>query len=272
MSRTKKIIIIISSVLGALLILGIIFFFTLFSLKSINLEFETTNDVYIESELVQQIEQTCDIDFKKSVFLVDKQKTINSIEKNFPDLKVINLETNFPSSITIHLALRQELFAFTKERKTYITDQDLKVLRIEDDFVSTKYNAVLVEGLEPNNLNIELSTILEFEGFEAKNFNDINLALAKNNRTKVETMAYFQSISFKRRINPATFEEETTLILRSHQNFEYNVFDYQNRLEYKLNKLFACDVTIEEFDRTLYKLVVYENTTGEIFARLDALD
>lgn len=271
MTKKKIALIVIGSVLGALLVLGIILFFTTFSLKSLDVEFETTNHIYDTQTLGEQISNECDVDFGKSVFLMDKQKTISSIEKQFPDLKVINIETKFPSSVTVHLALRQQLFAFQKGDKFFITDEDLKVLEIKDDFSSTKNNAVFVEGLSPLGEEINLSDILEFEGFEQEDFKNINLALFKNNRTKLESMAYFKTISFEKRINPESFKEEMTLILKSHIDFVYEIFDYENRLESKLNKLFACDYTIENYDRSDYQLLIYENSDSEIFAKLKSI-
>lgn len=272
MTKKKKIFIILGSILGALIILGIILFFTAFSLKSVDVEFETTNEIYDVASLREQINTQCEIDFKKSVFLMDKQKTITSIERHFPNLKVINIETRFPSSAIVHIALRQQLFAFERDGEFFVTDEDLKVLEVKQSFVSSKSNAIFVEGLEPkNDGEIHAADILEFDGFDAQNFKNINVVLFKNNRTKLESMAYFKTISFENRINPATFEDETTLILKSHGDFVYQIFDYEHRIESKFNKLFACDYTIEDFDRTEYELLIYENSSGEIFAKLKNL-
>ena len=271
MTKKKIALIVVASVLGALIVLGIILFFTTFSLKTLDVEFETTNHVYDEAVLSEQISQNCEVDFKKSVFLMDKQKTMSSIEKTFPDLKVINIETKFPASVTVHVALRQQLFAFEKDGKFFVTDEELKVLEIKDDFVSTKNNAILVECLTPKNEEIQLCDVLEFDNFDGGHFKNINLALFKNNRNKLESMAYFKTISFQKRVNPESFEEETTLVLKSHIDFVYEIFDFESRLETKLNKLFACDVTIEDFDRSDFTLLIYENANGEIFAKLKSL-
>lgn len=271
MTKKKKVLIVVGSVLGALIILGIILFFTAFSLKKADIKFETTNEVYDTQALSLEINRNCDIDFGKSVFLMDKQKTINSIEKNYPNLKVVNIETKFPSSVVVHLALRQQLFAFESEEKTYICDEELKVLEIKQDYSSTKDNAIFVEGMTPINTQINVADTLEFDNFEATNFKKIYLALFQNNRNKLESMAYFKTIKFEKRINPESFKDETTLILKSHNDFVYQIFDYENRLESKFNKLFACDYAIEEFNRADYELLIYENSKNEIFAKLKNL-
>ena len=151
MTKKKKVLIILGSILGALIVLGIILFFTAFSLKNADIKFETTNEIYDTQTLSHEITEKCEIDFGKSVFLMDKKKTILSIEKNYPNLKVINIETKFPSSVLIHLALRQQLFAFERDGQTYICDEELKVLEIKQGYLSTKSNAILVEGLTPTN-------------------------------------------------------------------------------------------------------------------------
>ena len=134
MTKKKKVLIILGSVLGALIVLGIILFFTAFSLKNADIKFETTNEIYDTQTLSHEITEKCEIDFGKSVFLMDKKKTILSIEKNYPNLKVINIETKFPSSVLIHLALRQQLFAFERDGQTYICDEELKVLEIKQGY------------------------------------------------------------------------------------------------------------------------------------------
>ncbi len=272
MTKKKKVLIILGSILGALIVLGIILFFTAFSLKNADIKFETTNEIYDTQTLSNDIKENCEIDFGKSVFLMDKKKTILSIEKNYPNLKVINIETKFPSSVLIHLALRQQLFAFERDGQTYICDEELKVLEIKQDYLSTKSNAILVEGKTPTNEGeIKEADFLEFEGFDTANFKKIYLALFRNNRNKLESMAYFKTTSFEKRINPESFADETTLILKSHSDFVYQIFDYENRLESKFNKLFACDYTIEGFNRAEYELLIYDNSKGEIFAKLKNL-
>ena len=41
------VLIILGSILGALIVLGIILFFTAFSLKNADIKFETTNEIYV---------------------------------------------------------------------------------------------------------------------------------------------------------------------------------------------------------------------------------
>lgn len=269
MSKKKKVLIIALAVLLTLIVLAIVLMFTTFSLKKLEVEFETTTS-YDSTLLQEEISQNADVEFGKSIFFVNRSKTIESVEQQYPNLKVINIEYKFPNKMIVHLAQRQELFAFLKDGKYLITDEDLKVLYIQDSFQSNQNNAILVNQLTPigNSEDIKLSSILSFDTLGQADFYAINYSLFENNRTKIESMAYFKTIEFSQRTNPVSFESEKTLILESHDGFKYEIYNFQSGLTKKMNKLFASDVALTPDLSNGHKMIVYENSSGEIYAKL----
>lgn len=137
MSKRKKVVIVLSVMLVAVLGLLVTLSLTTFSLKDIRVDFRTSriNSTASQEDIVQAG------GFKKScVFFYNKQKSIDKIEREFPYLKVVNIETVFPSSFVVHVAERGEVYMIAKDNKTYYLDETLRVLKIvegEEESLST---------------------------------------------------------------------------------------------------------------------------------------
>lgn len=125
--KAKKIIIALSGVLSILILL-IILCFTAFSLKTVKIDFRTSleNITFSEKEILESGK------FKKggSVFFHGKTNYKKNLENFNPYIKVVNIETVFPSTFVVHLVERQEVFAIAFEGGYYICDEELRVLRI----------------------------------------------------------------------------------------------------------------------------------------------
>ena len=80
MSKKKKVLIIALAVLLTLIVLAIVLMFTTFSLKKLEVEFETTTS-YDSTLLQEEISQNADVEFGKSIFFVNRSKTIESVEE-----------------------------------------------------------------------------------------------------------------------------------------------------------------------------------------------
>ena len=78
-----------------MIVLVVILSFTLFSLRTIELDFRT-NKTYI-TETDQEIIESGEIKMGGSVFFRSKNKYIEKIESKNPYIKVVNIETVFPS-------------------------------------------------------------------------------------------------------------------------------------------------------------------------------
>lgn len=88
-----------------------------------------------------------------NVLFLKKSPYINRLEKNFPYLKVLNLETKFPNKLVINCEERQEFFAVKLSDNSYaIIDEDYKILDKTSSFVSTLDNAIMLDGITFSNV------------------------------------------------------------------------------------------------------------------------
>lgn len=137
--KTKRLVILLS--IFALLILIVILSSTLFSLSKVELAFlEVPTNYTIKNS--QDIIDSGDFNYNRSIFLVNKDAHSAKIEAQFPNLKVVNIETKFPNKLVVQVVERQEFLALYQFDidKYYVVDGDMKILRIVD-------NALAVSGI-----------------------------------------------------------------------------------------------------------------------------
>ena len=141
----------------ALIAAILISFWTLFALSTVIVDFKTTTkNLTITSE---EIVDAGKFNYGASVLFDGKNKYIDNINskiqenENFAYLEVVNIETVFPNKYVIHVAEREEVFAINLQDKYLICDDDLRILRIENEFQNDRENPILLEGL--NVLNDE---------------------------------------------------------------------------------------------------------------------
>lgn len=173
--KNHKKLVAILSVVFIILITIIILIFTTFSLKeiSINLKTETKN---ITQEVQEQIIQEVREEGFSTVLFADKEKLIRRLEKDFPYLKIVNIETVIPSSFVIHCLEREELYAIESNDKVFFLDEDLKVLRIKaGSFDLTESTAVLlnIADLELNLQTLEEGQFFRFNEVDGDDLSDI---------------------------------------------------------------------------------------------------
>lgn len=140
----------------AFVVLIVVLSSTVFTLKEVKVEFYDTNDQLITDYNTlkhfsttdsQSIIDSAEFNMGQNIFLVKKEKYTESLEKKNPYIKVIALTTHFPNKIVIKVHEREELFAIeTGSGKYAITDGDMKVLKIADDF--EELDAVKINNLE----------------------------------------------------------------------------------------------------------------------------
>ena len=125
----------------------------------------------------EQIIESANFSYGSNVLFLGKTGYINAIEKANPYVKVVNIETVFPNKFVIHCIERQEVFAVQQKNGTYaIIDEELKVLKTQNEFLNTTTNAIL------------LTNIGEIDNYEEGDF--INL----NERQKSLVIATFHSL------------------------------------------------------------------------------
>ena len=222
--KLKKKVIVIASVLVALLGIILILAFTVFSLKSVEVDFRTSRLNITASQ--EEIIENSGIKKGGSVFFKGKRGYIEKIEDVNPYINVINIETVFPSKFVIHITERQEIYALPFENGHYICDEELRVLRIDEAYQNTTSNAVVLNTVNPTSQN----------DLQAGDYiTDVTLppiyeALFENNCTLGEMTEIVEEITFTSEKNTTINKEQTvaTLSLYSGQtvrivNAEYGL-------------------------------------------------
>lgn len=133
---------IICSIVFVLLIILVILMFTVFSLKDVKVELKTGTE-HLTQEVVSEIEDEA-LKTGGSVLFLGKEKLISRLEKQFPYLKIVNIETQIPNKLVIHAAEREELFAVNSGEKSYFLDEEFKILRVENSIYSKQENGVVL--------------------------------------------------------------------------------------------------------------------------------
>lgn len=279
MRKHKKLIIVLS-VIVALLITLIVLMFTLFSLKSVEIEFETGNKI-ITNEMQSQI--ISEIDLGGTVFFKNKDEMTSKIEKKYPYVKVINIETILPNKFIIHIAERQEIYAITSLNRTCYLDNELKVLRInEENFISVSTNAI---KLDLFGLDFDLSAFSEGQFFDISELtinssnktinlgeqtqevlNNLLNCFQINNRTLVDLKALAKSITFGTYIDYRNGETALQAKIVDFNDFEICILCPNENLEDKVsNMLYAYEKIMLESAEKLntHKMTVYTNKKGE---------
>lgn len=159
----KKVWIIISCVAVGVIGLIILLSFTLFSLKNVSVDFRTSKSNIVLSD--EQIIESAGFSYGSSVFFHGKKDYAKNIENADPYIKVINIETVFPSSFIIHISERQEIFAIEKDGEYLICDDEFKVLKKESEFTSSQNNSILLSGIVIKNETVEIGDFLDVENF-----------------------------------------------------------------------------------------------------------
>ena len=126
--KSKKLIVILS-VLVFLTVL-IVINSTLFTLQNVSINWLTTKH---QLETVTDYEIIEDVRLGQSIFLVQKDEMATQLEKSFPYLRVVSIETKFPNKIIVHSAERESLYAVKlADNEFAIIDERGKVLSLSN--------------------------------------------------------------------------------------------------------------------------------------------
>jgi len=149
--KSKKLVIMLSML--AFLTVLIVLNSTLFTLQLVNVNWLTTK--YELSGLKDDV-ITSKVIKGESIFLVNKQNIIDELEKEYPYLRVVSIETKFPNKIVIHSAEREGLFAVDLGGGEYaIVDGLGKVLKFATDNIFVGHDL----GTKPIRLTFDEGSI-----------------------------------------------------------------------------------------------------------------
>lgn len=103
---------------------------TLFTLQKISINWLTTK---CEMEKYKDYTVADNISKGESIFLVNKKEITSKLEKKYPYLQVVSIETKFPNKIVIHSAERESVFAVKlSDNKFAVVDEKGKVLTLSN--------------------------------------------------------------------------------------------------------------------------------------------
>ncbi len=252
MKKYKSLIVTLAVVIGVV-ITSVIFCFTLFTVKDVKLDFRTDiTSGYTEQEIIEK----SGIGYGQCVFFLKKSKVEENIEKNFPYLEVINIETVIPSHIIFHLAEREDFYAIVNGGQTIYCDDEFKVLRIEEgnEYDSISSNAILLKNVEITNSTISAGDFLKIK---QNGLYDLYDSMLLNARKRPEMLALCKEIavtdySEKEVIKDGKSVEkewQTSIRILTHEGREIFIGNAEYGLEYKLSKVFAVMSSVFEIDK-----------------------
>ena len=262
----KKLVISLSVILGVVLT-AIILCFTVFTIKSVELDFRTsTQHEWNESELVEASRIP---NGKCLLFLSTKQYEEN-LETNYPYLEVINIEKVFPSKIIVHLAEREEFFALKSGESTFFLDKDFKVLRSQTEgFTSTKTNPILLNGLRFDG-EIVVGQKLNIKQTGMKRF---LASMIENQKTLQQAEGFVKEIELQEELVSLLNEKQVNMTMKAFGEREIMILNIDVNLSAKIQRVFQTipmlyeslvdngDYTIEEVNRC--KIVVGNQITNQ---------
>ena len=222
----KKWIIALSVILGVVILI-IILAFTVFSLKSVEIDFRTSKSYITATD--EEIIESGEFSYGSSVFFHGKKKYEERLESKYPYLKVINIETVFPSRFIVHVAERQEVFALSHNGQVYICDEEFKVLRIESSFTSDQTNPILLEGALVRGDYYAVGEFMDVESFPP-----IYSALYENNRPLGEQISLIESINLEQIYDDNINQTQPALALKFFNGQTYKIYNCTYGLTYKV--------------------------------------
>ena len=237
----KKLLIIFGSVFAVIALL-VILCFTLFALRSVKVNFRTSIDANIPSQ--EEIVEAGDFSYRMPVFFLSKKSYKKNIEEKFPYVEVINIETRFPGKLIVHIRERQEIYAFIHNGRTYFCDNNLVVLRFEENsgYVSSQENSILIEGLELGSEEINIGDRLV-----SATYVDVYDALVENNRLFFEQQSIIKKIIFSSTVDNNTNKKATSFVINTFDNHEFRVYNSDKYLRVKMAKFLSAYSNLYEY-------------------------
>lgn len=202
----------------------------IFALNSVSINFLETPNILLNKE--QEIIDSANFAYGSNVLFLGKKGYISAIEKANPYIKVSNIQTVFPNKFVIHCTERQEVFAIQQKNGTFaIVDEELKVLKTQNEFLNTTTNAIL------------LSDLGEIDNYQAGDF------ISLNERQSALVTATFHSLrewklsyeTLKEKVESfeVDYKRENQILLQLRSNVKIIVKDANISNSDKLNLAFS---------------------------------
>ena len=253
MSKKKRNIIILCSVLVAVIVLLVTLSLTTFSLHSVKVDFRTSTENLTATE--EEIINAGDFS-KGCVFFYNKNKAKDKIEKQYPYIKIINIETIFPNSFVIHVAERGEVFVVKKDGQAIYLDENLKVLKVaEEEFVSDQSNPILLTGVEVS------EGVKAGDYVTSKTYADTYSAFLQSNLNLGMQKEIFKEIEFKKERDENAKEDYLNAYITLFSGQTIKILDANYGLKYKANMAYKVYSSLYTFIGKEYTLTSGDKVT-----------
>ena len=237
LSKKSLIAIISLSVFVALVGLIVLLSFTAFSLKSVEINYRTSIENITENK--SEIIKSGHFKMKTSVFFHGKDDYKKNIENFDPYIKVINIETVFPSKFVVHIAERQEIYAIKFDGGYYICDDDLRILRI----------AQTNDDNLPIKLTLEKPLEKEYQDGQyiiQSHKPNIYQYLYENNRFLGEQKSLIESITLKQEFDENINQNQNVTLVKFGDGHVFKIINDDYGMKYKVKLM--LDVYSQMYD------------------------
>ena len=213
---------------------------TLFTLQNVTINWMT--DKY-QLKNIKDYELSNQVTLGESIFLVNKDDISGRLEKKYPYLRVVGVETKFPNKIVVHTAEREELFAIKKSNGDYaILDEFGKVLK--GDMTSSRYVELSNSSLGGAPIEIDLNmsipddNLVEGEFVKVESVRNLltNLAYSfrQANYIPATIKGVFNYIKLEMSIDIDTNEKEDIINIQTRRGIVIKLKDAKNHTTDKL--------------------------------------
>lgn len=223
----------------ACLVVLVILSSAIFALSNVSVNFVYSSPSFEGKQ--QEIIDSADFAYGTNVLFLKKQPYISRLEKNFPYLKVLNIETKFPNKLVLNCEERQELFAVKLIDNTYaIIDEDYKILKKSSSFVNTQSNAILLEGTVFSGASQE-GEFLSTDKSQENLMLNVMLSLREWNLDYTNLKQKIKTIT-------VNFEQENNILVEMHSGVQIKLINALNRCSDMFNLAFSMyDYTEKDY-------------------------
>lgn len=219
-------------------------------------------DVEYCQNLQNEILKSANIKNGKSIFMIDKEKSIENIEKTHPYIKVVQIKTTSLTSIEIKVRKRFEMYYSEVNGKFFVLDEDLKILRISE----------IKPEVTNLNANLNITNNTKVGDFVGSNFYkqvayNLFVALYTNaGMERVKINSFINSVSFDE--GYCLTEQYNRLILETSSGVEMDICKPTTDLNQKINICFSAynhqDFTAEQKSSGVIKIYLDENGNQKV--------
>ena len=272
MKLNKKKLIILSSIGFSVIAILLILLWTLFGLNmnQVHLQIHQNYEPYMTEQFEESVITNSSLKQNMSVFFINKNKISCHIEKQFPEVKVINIETTFPNGLIIHIAKREGLYALqNKANDNYlILDKDFKIIDIKESFENTFENEILLTSVEYNNASASLGDFITL-GDNTTILSNLAKGFLMSNRDTTEQKNLIQSIAILTdEVRQYISNDEKVVKITLEDGFEVYIYSARTKLTDKVALMFSALPEAYPLYHTTHDLEIFQKMDGSLFCKL----